>query len=176
MLEKTKEKIKELEKQLEENNLQPNKYVKEAIETKLARLRTRLKVLENNDMDKAAADMKAILSHTIAVEDKYKCRSVKFMFRVVEFLDKHISKSLAEKLRNYTIHEIHAPVCSIVGNPKPELEPMPKCNDPKSKIEAAHEKEIADFKKYRDLWVGYIETKPSRWERVKAKINAVKTA
>lgn len=198
LLEKEKEKVKKLETELDElqhlmsfevendivceiPELEETIKKVEFLTDKLSNAKQKLAKLEKLDaegLDKVAADMKIILNHTTAVEDKYKCRSVKFMFSIVEFLDKHISKSLAKKLRNYTITKIHAPVCSIVGNSKPELEPMPVEYDYPitDYLRETHQRELAELKKYRDLWVDYAYAKPSRWERFKGKFKTLKSA
>ena len=85
----------------------------------------RLTVLQNQDLTAVVHDMKIISEHVKAVEQKYECRTVKFLYAVAEFFEKPRSKTIADKIRNYTLTKINAPVCSITGNSKPELEPMP---------------------------------------------------
>lgn len=200
LLEKAKEKVKKLETELDELQYLMSSDVENNIVCELPKLKETIKKVEfltdklNNakqklaklekldaeGLDKVAADMKIILKHTTAVEDKYNCRSVKFMFSTVEFLDNHISKSLAEKLRNYIITKIHAPVCSIVGNSKPELEPMPveyEYHLITDDLRETRQRELAELKKYRDLWVDYAYAKPStKWERFKGKFKTLKSA
>ena len=181
ILENAKAAVKEIEEKLNDpalhqsNEVMRDRYTKdlEIAKNKLAKLEK----LEAEGLEKVAADMKTILSHTNAVANKYECRSVKFMFKVVEFLDNRISKSLAEKLRNYTINKIHAPVCAVVAGKKPELDPMPNYVNPTADgLAAARLKELSDLKKYRDLWVAYENSKPSSWERIKNKFKAFKNA
>ena len=93
-------------------------------EKEITRLKTKLKILETEHakLDNVSKDMVAIMSHTRAVEDKYNCRSVKFMFWFAGIMPKSIGNSI----RNHVVSKINAPVCSIVGNPKQELPPMPQ--------------------------------------------------
>lgn len=144
-----------------------------AIEKNIESCKRSLDILNSDELKKATADMKIILSHTNAVDDKYNCRSVKAMFAIADFLDKPrcFSKSLATWIREYTINKINAPVCSIVSSPKPELAPMPGYMDPvATEREERYRKERAELIKYRDLWVNYAEAKPTFKERMKLKV------
>lgn len=172
VIEQTKEKIKQLESDIA--FLDATHWRHDDVVKSLASYKKRLVVLENSDMDKVAADMKIIMSHTNAVDDKYNCRSVKAMFAIADFLDKPrcFSKSLAKWIREYTINKINAPVCSIVASPKPELAPMPGYIDPvANEREERYRRERAELIKYRDLWVNYAEAKPTLKERMKLKVH-----
>lgn len=85
----------------------------------------RLRTSTDADYQAIVHDMKIISEHVKAVEQKYECRTVKFLCAVAEFFEKPRSKTIADKIRNYMLTKINAPVCSITGNPKPNLEPMP---------------------------------------------------
>jgi hypothetical protein len=176
VIDQTKEKIKQLEDRLVAAKFDGNTdqwYGIPAIEKSLEAQRRKLDILEKSNLEKITADMKIIMSHTNAVDEKYNCRSVKMMFAIADFLDKprHVSKSLAKWIREYTINKINAPVCSIVASPKPELEPMPGYMDPiANEMEAFRKAQREELLKFRAIWVDYAEHKPTRMERIKERI------
>jgi hypothetical protein len=179
LLEKAKDKVKKLEEELKDPDLK--EHQKPLLEAQLLKEQAEVVKLEKfTDFEKVAAEMKIINNHVKAVDDKYNCRTVKFMFAVADFFDKprSISKSLAKRIREYTITKINAPVCSIAGSPKPELPPMP--NHGGTPVDAAlieqRRRDREELVKFRDISVKYLEAKPTRWDRIKAKINAVKNA
>jgi hypothetical protein len=100
---------------------------------KIQYYKRKLSILEQEDIEKSSKEMMAILSHTHAIDDKYNCRSVKFMFRVADFVEKYISVVLGKLIAKYTVEKIHAPICSIVAGSKPELPPMPVHSDNKAR-------------------------------------------
>ena len=170
MIENTKEKIKQLEESLA--NSTENDWRHDDIVKALASYKQKLRVLESSDIDKVAADMKIIMSHTQTVDEKYNCRSVKMMFAIADFLDKPrcFSKSLATWIREYTINKINAPVCSIVSSPKPELAPMPGYMDPvASEMEAHRKAEREELLKFRSI-TNRLYEQPTRMERFKERI------
>lgn len=181
LLEKAKDKVKKLEEELKNPELTESqkKWREEQLLKETAEVK-KYEAMKDRDLDKWAVEMKAITGHINAVEDKYNCRTVKFMFAVADFFDKPrtISKSLAKIIREYTITKINAPVCSITGSPKPELPPMP--NHGGTPVDAAlieqRRRDREELLKFRDISVKYLEAKPTRWDRIKAKINAVKNA
>lgn len=173
------EQITELEARLADPNLHvSNEYFRDKVAAELAIRKSelaKLEILEKDGLDKVVNEMKVINSHMTAINEKYSCRSVKVMFSVSKFVENHISKSLANKLRDYTIHKIHAPVCAIVAGKKPELQPMPQYNDPIAfGIAEARRKDREELIKFRELSIKYMEAKPTRWEHLKSKINAFK--
>jgi len=140
-------------------------------EKALASSKKRLEILEKSDLDKTANEMKAILSHAKAVEEKYECRSVKGMFWLARFAS-FFSKSLGQRIQNYTVKEIHAPVCSIVSSPKPELPPMPVVED--SEMVLRKQRAVEELKKFQSLTQDWMTYKPSRWELFKLWLGRVK--
>jgi hypothetical protein len=180
LLEKAKDKVKKLEEELKDPDLK--EHHKPLLEAQLLKEQAEVKkyeAMKDRDLDKWAVEMKAITGHINAVEDKYNCRTVKFMFAVADFFDKprSISKSLAKNIREYTITKINAPVCSIAGSPKPELRPMPHHHGSVEERNLERQRiDREELMKFRDLSVSYLEAKPSRWDRIKAKIDAFKNA
>jgi hypothetical protein len=137
-----------------------------AIEKNLESAKRHLSILKSDDLEKVANDMKIIMSHTQAIEDKYACRSVKFMFWLASV--RAMPKGLATWIKEYTINKINAPVCSIVASPKPELEPMPGYINPHEEARVAFERQQREeLIKFRNIWVDYAEHKPTRIERFK---------
>ena len=159
----TKEKIKECEERIA--NPETSEWTRQAAQANLNRYQFRLQVLEKSDMDKTVNDMKAIMSHTKAIEQKYECRSVKFMFKFSEFVGR-FSPKLGEKIKKYAVNEIHAPVCSIVAGTKPELLPMPVHSTPNEAL-ARKEQEIAELKRLASVTGEWLSYKPSRMELFK---------
>lgn len=159
VIDKSKERIERLELHLEnavkegrcENTL-------EDIKKQIANEKERLQKLLTLDVEAAAIDMKAILSHTHAIEDKYKCRSVRFMFWLADFVEQRISLKLGKMIANYTVTKIHAPVCSIVAGSKPDLPPMPKhgTKEEFARLERA-QREREEWERWRDISVNYLE-------------------
>lgn len=143
------DKIEQLETQLAKTP--ENHWSRKGLIDNIEDYKRKLLILEKTDIDKVSADMKAILSHTHAIEDKYKCRSVKVMMWLSEFTKKHISIVLGEKIADYTMHKIHAPVCSIVAGKKQDLPPMPQYA---TDGEIARDKEkranLEQFRKWRE--------------------------
>lgn len=174
MIEQTKEKIKQIEDTLAG---EVSDTYRQDAKINLERYRKRLLILEQGDLEKIAADMKIILQHTHAVEDKYNCRSVKFMFWLADKLDRVGLNRLAKWARDYTVHEIHAPVCSIVSSPRPELPPMPEhMTSIQRESEELRRKEMAELKKYREIWARYAEYEPTRWEMFKYRLTLIRRA
>ena len=166
VIDNTKEKIKQLEESLASAD---NGWRRDDIIKALDSYKKKLRVLETSDINKVAADMKIIMSHTKAIEDKYACRSVKFMFWLAEL--RIMPKGAANWIKEYTINKINAPVCSIVASPKPELAPMPGYMDPvASEREAQRKAEREELLKFRDITNRYLDAKPTRWEKTKFKI------
>lgn len=180
LLEKAKEKVKKLEEELTDPELKEHqKTWREELLLKEKADVQKYEAMEARDLDKWAREMKTISGHIKVVEDKYSCRTVKFMFGLADFFDKPrtISKFLAKSIREYTITKINAPVCSIIGSPKPELPPMPHHDGSEEERRAEMlRKDREELIKFRNLSVSYLETKPSNWDRIKAKINAFKNA
>ena len=175
VIEHTKEKIKQIEEMMKDP--ETSDTYREYAKVNLERYRNQLSIWENSNLDQIAADMKVILQHTSAVEDKYNCRSVKFMFWLADKLDKVGLNSLASKARNYTVHEIHAPVCSIVSSQRPELPPMPEhMTSIQRESEEFRRKEMAELKKYRDIWSNYADYQPTRWEMFKYRLSLIRRA
>jgi len=180
LLEKARTKVRKLEEELEREDLKDGR--KQILDEQLGKAKEEVKKyqkLELMDLDKIATEMKIIKGHIKAVDDKYNCRTVKFMLAVADFLDKprSISKSLAKGIRDYITTKINAPVCSIAGSPKPVLEPMPSHVGPKDASDAEwRRKELEELMKFRDISSNYLESKPSRLDRLKAKLNAFKQA
>ena len=176
---KKQEQIDKLEAILVDPNLHvSNEYHRDKVLAELVIRKAelvKLETLEKDELDKVVADIKVIKSHIKAIDDKYSCRSVKIMFSVTSFLENHISKSLATKLRDYTIYKIHAPFCSIVLGKKSKLQPMPQqYNDSIAfGIAESRRKDLEELIKFRELSIKYMEeAKPTRWEHLKSKINA----
>ena len=107
--------------------------------------------------------MKAILSHTRAIDEKYNCTSVKFMHRFADFLEKRVSTSLATKIRKYTTYNIHSPVCSIIAGKKPELLPMPQYG---SVLFNRYQANIEEMKRFQEISINYLEKLPSFREKL----------
>ena len=180
LLTKAREKVKKLEEELKGEDLKD--FEKGILNAKLGKAKAEVEKyqkLELMDLDKIATEMKIIKSHVKAVDDKYNCRTVKALFGLADFFDKlSVTKPLANNIREYTMHKINAPVCSIVGSPKPELEPMPSHT---TAIEASvaewRRKNLEELMKFRDISTSYLESKkPSKLSQLKAKINAFKQA
>ena len=167
MVEDTKKKIEVLEEQLEQIEGTTD-WRLDDVKKSLKSYRNKLRVLEDKKtLELAVNDMKIITQHTKAIEDKYNCRSVKFMF----WLADRMPKNLATRIREYTINKINAPVCSIAGGPKPELPAMPShVTSIEREREERVRKEREELLKFRSIAVGYLDYKPSRWERTKEKI------
>jgi hypothetical protein len=89
----------------------------------------RLRTSTDADFQVLVHDMKVISEHVNLVNEKYECRTVKFLCAVADFFEKPRSKKIADSIRNYVTNKINAPVCSITGNPKPALEPMPRSGE-----------------------------------------------
>jgi hypothetical protein len=167
VIEQTKLKIKELEELLE--NPETGDYQKECLPKTIQSYKNRLEVLEGHEEDlaKVSNDMKAILSHTHAIEDKYNCRTVKFMFKLADFVENHISLALGKWIADYTVHNIHAPVCSIVAGSKPELPPMPQYYDLLSgNREAWRKAQQAEMKRLREISINFLEKPPTFREQM----------
>lgn len=163
-----KEKLKELETALEDPA--NNDWQRESITNRIAEYKRKIEVVENMELDKVSADMKAILSHTHAIDEKYECRSVKFMFRVAEFVEKYLSFALGKKIAEYTVKKIHAPVCSIVAGSKPELPPMPQYSDPSAGwYEEWRRAQDEEMKKFRTISVNFLEKPPTLREKISIK-------
>lgn len=175
MIENTKEKIKQIEDTLAGDV--SDTYRQDA-KVNLERYRKQLMILEQGNLDQIAADMKVILQHTHAVEDKYNCRSVRFMFWLADKLDQIGLNSLAKSARTYTIKEVHAPVCSIVSSgPRPELPPMPEhMTSIEREAEEYRRKERAELLKFREISLQWIEYKPTRWEMIKYRFSLIRRA
>jgi hypothetical protein len=170
VIKQTKEKIEHLEELL--NNPETSEFQKEHLPKTIASYKRKLEILENHteDLDKVRDDMKIIMSHTNAIDDKYNCRTVKFMFRLADFLEKYISVSMGKWIANYTVHNIHAPVCSIVAGTKPELPPMPQYSDPiESKYEEWRKGQDAEMQRFRQITVDFLEKPPTFKERIQIK-------
>jgi|688.fasta_scaffold11717_3 hypothetical protein len=181
LLKKAKEKVKKLEEELKGADI--SDAWKESLEEQLIKAKAeveKFKSLELQNLEQIASEMKVIKGHIKAVDDKYECRTVKFMFAVADFFDRprSISKSLAKNIREYTITKINAPVCSIVGSPKPELPPMPQHGGiPENTVYLEQRrKDREEMVKFRNISVNYLEAKPSKLDRIKAKVNAFKNA
>jgi len=117
----------------------------------------RLRTSTDEDYQAIVHDMKIISEHVKAVEQKYECRTVKFLCAVAEFFEKPRSKTIADKIRNYMLTKINAPVCSITGNPKPNLEPMPASPYADEYINyrnAKKEKEMDDWHRLQKIMDG----------------------
>jgi hypothetical protein len=166
MIGQTKEKIKECEERIA--NPETSEWSRQNAQASLKRYQFKLQVLEKSDMDKTVNDMKAIMSHTKAIEQKYECRSVKFMFWFSEFVGR-FSPKLGEKIKKYAVKEIHAPVCSIVSGTKPELLPMPNHSVPNDAL-VRKEQEIAELKRLSALTGEWLSYKPTRMELFKERI------
>lgn len=167
VIEQTKLKIKELEELLE--NPETRDYQKECLPKTIQSYKNRLEVLEGHEEDlaKVSNDMKAILSHTHAIEDKYNCRTVKFMFKLADFVENHISLALGKWIAEYTVRKIHAPVCSIVAGSKPELPPMPVYSDPAETARSARRKaQEAEMKRFREISINFLEKPPTFREQM----------
>lgn len=151
LLEKAREKVKKLEDELKDETLSDSDI--DFKNSQLLRAKDEVKKyqkLELAGFDKIAAEMKIIKSHMKAVDDKYNCRSVKFLYSVADFFDKPRSKSLAKNIREYVNHKINAPVCSIMGNKKPIIDDMPT-HRTQSDIEQENRYRLIDeIKKFRD--------------------------
>lgn len=167
MIGQTKEKIKECEERIA--NPETSEWLRQAAQATLKRYQFRLQVLEKSDMNKTIDDMKAIMSHTKAIEQKYECRSVKFMFKFSEFMGR-FSPKLGEKIKKYTVKEIHAPVCSIVSGTKPELLPMPNHSVPNDALVDRREQELAELNRLYALTGEWLSYKPTRMELFKERI------
>lgn len=167
VIEKTKEKIKELEDLLE--NPETNDYQREHLPKTIQSYKNRLEILEGHeeDLEKVSNDMKAILSHTRAIDDKYNCRTVKFMFKLADFVEKYISLGLGKWIAEYTVKKIHAPVCSIVAGSKPELPPMPM-HGTKAEFdrEERRQRDYEEWLKWRSISVDFLEKPPTRREKI----------
>lgn len=168
--EQYKEKLKELETILEDPST--NDWQRENILKRIEEYKHKIEIISTMELDKASADMKAILSHTHAIEDKYQCRSVKFMFRVADFVEKYISIGLGKKIASYAVNKIHAPVCSIVAGSKPELPPMPK-HGTKEEFERLdrQRRERAELLKWREISLNLLEKPPTFKENLTIKYN-----
>ena len=136
-IEKVKQEISDLENPSQSDKADPNShynsYINPAERIRVLKITlkegqerlVRLRTSTDADYQAIVHDMKIISEHVKAVEQKYECRTVKFLCAVAEFFEKPRSKTIADKIRNYMLTKINAPVCSITGNPKPNLEPMP---------------------------------------------------
>ena len=180
LLTQAREQVKKLEEQLKSEDLKD--FDKQILDKRLIKAKAEVEKyqkLELMDLDKIAAEMKIIKSHVKAVDDKYNCRTVKALFALAEFFDKprSISKSFAKSIREYTMHKINAPVCSITGSPKPDIGDMPSYTNP---VEAERletwRRDREEIMKFRDISVNYLESKPTKFDRIKSKIHAVKEA
>lgn len=170
VIEQTKEKIKELEELLD--NPETGDYQREHLPKSIQSYKRKLEILEKNEEDllKVKDDMKVILSHTHAIDDKYNCRTVKFMFWLADFTEKYISFPLGKGIANYTVRKIHAPVCSVFGNAKPDLPPMPVYSDPvASAREAWRRQQDEEMKKFREISINFLESPPTFKERIQIK-------
>ena len=168
------EKMRERVKLLEDILADPNKseWAKDYARPSLKSAKMQLEILEKSDIDTIKNDMKAIMSHTKAVEEKYECRSVKGMFWLARFVS-FFSKTMGEKIQNYTVKEIHAPVCSIVSSPRPELPPMPVAED--NEMVLRKQREVKELKRLQAVTQEWMMYKPSRWELFKVWLSQVKT-
>lgn len=170
------EKVRERIKTLEETIANPNalEYFREQARISLKSAKMQLEILEKSDIDTIKNDMKAIMSHTKAVEEKYECRSVKGMFWLARFVS-FFSKTLGQKIQNYTVKEIHAPVCSIVSSPRPELPPMPSYTTPEEQERILRkQREIEELRRLQTLTQEWMTYKPTRWELFKVWLSQVK--
>jgi hypothetical protein len=168
MVGKLKEKIKLQEELIA--NPEASEWAKQAAQSNLKSYKFRLQVLEKSDMNKAINDMSAILSHTHAIDEKYECRSVKFMYWLSEFVGRFSPKA-GEKIRKYTVKEIHAPVCSIVSSPRQELPPMPEHTDPKwNELYAENQRQKEELKRLAQITGDWLDYKPTRVELFKERI------
>ena len=169
--------MRERVKLLEDILADPNKseWAKDYARPSLKSAKMQLEILEKSDIDTIKNDMKAIKSHINAVEEKYECRSVKGMFWLARFVS-YFSKTLGEKIQNYTVKEIHAPVCSIVSSPRPELPPMPSHTTPEEQERMLRkQREIEELKRLQAVTQDWMMYKPSRWELFKVWLSQVKT-
>ena len=172
LIEKTKKHIEDLEKiLLSTSNTQTMSVTVESIKS----AKNKLDILEKLELDKSnniVSDMKAILSHTRAIDDKYNCGSVKFMHRFADFLEVSVSASLATKVRKYTTKNIHSPVCSIVASKKPELIPMPQYGDPiYDKVAAFRQAQVNELKRLTNISKNFLEKPLTFREKLIIKIN-----
>jgi hypothetical protein len=174
VIKQTKEKIKHLEELL--INPETSDLQKEHLPKSIASYKRKLEILENHaeDLDKVRDDMKIIMSHTNAIDDKYNCRTVRFMFWLADFTEKYISFTLGKGIANYTVRKIHAPVCSIFGGQKPDLPPMPQYSDPgETEREAQRKKLDEEMKKFREISINFLEAPPTFKERIQIKYQRV---
>ena len=128
LLEKARKQVEEIKKELNSGTLaEPvSKLYTERLAILEARVQKYEKLEKNGNFEKITAEMKIIRNHVKAVDDKYNCKTVKFSYSVADFFDKiSLTKPLAKRIREYIVNKINAPVCSILGNDKPEMEPMP---------------------------------------------------
>ena len=143
--------ISDLDKDYDKNDyLATNENVKATYIKLLNEANQRLTVLQNQDLTAVVHDMKIISEHVKAVEQKYECRTVKFLCAVAEFFEKPRSHAIATKIRNHITNKINAPVCSIIGNQKSVKEPMPistYAND----YELKRQQELEYFERLKDL-------------------------
>jgi hypothetical protein len=168
LYENTKSRITKLEQQLKETDVSNWNY--NHLQTTLNAYKQKLLILQDSKtLEKAKADMKIIMQHTQAIEDKYNCRSVRFMFWLADL--RIMPKGLSDKIRSYTINKINAPVCSIAGGPKPELPPMPKhMGILHFGYEERRRREREEILKYRAITMAYLDYKPTRWEAAKERL------
>ena len=114
LLNKTKEKVKKLEEELAKS---PNEPTLTARLTAEKQRLNQYETLNGSSAFEAETDaIKDILSRTRDVEEKYKCRTVKFLFALSEWFEKPRSHKLASYFKNIAMNKINAPVCSIGKN------------------------------------------------------------
>lgn len=182
LVDSTKRRIAEFEARLETLTADENpkainhSEIIAGVVSRIASEKNRLRIYESSDLDKVVNDMKIIRDHVQAVETKYECRSVKFMYRFAGFVNRHISKSLSEKILNYTVTEIHAPVCSIIAGSKPELQPMPEyyAADPAERdLVAWHASQATEMKKFQNISHNYYTKPATFYERTRIKARKI---
>ena len=176
LLEKAREKVKKIKEELKDYDISDS--WKECLEAQLVNAEKEVEKLEKyTDFDKVAAEMKIINNHVKAVDDKYNCKTVKFLYSIADFFDNlSLTKPLATKIREYIVTKINAPVCSILGNERPELGEMPKHMTPAedSYIEWKR-RDREELSKFRDISVKYFETKDKMTfiDKVRQKLRAI---
>ncbi len=151
MKEKLQLEINKLSIDLTDATLLPHK--REELNQRRDALAKRLKILTDENFNKVVDEMKIINTHIHLVEDKYNCRTVKWLFSISDFLENKLGfNNIAKKIRSHVTTKIHAPVCSIIGNTQVDVPPMPVAtisDYDKTVIEQAAV--VNDMKRYRDL-------------------------
>lgn len=171
LVEDTKKRIISLEEQMKElGDADKNDWHYINVKKSLDSYKRKMLILEDTKtLEMAKSDMKIIMQHTKAVDDKYNCRSVRFMFWLAGL--RYMPKGMANTIREYTVNKINAPVCSIVASPKPELPPMPRhMTSLERDMEERHRLEREELMRFRNIAMNYLDYKPTRWESFKERL------